>query len=317
MSALLAIEALELNLNAEYGYTTREFSKIPNVYVSDNYKSCLILSYHQTHSIENRIKEYRNHFTLFRNENSILIARSETTFIHSDNDAIITYDLIIPSEHKHERYRSKFKNWDVSFDKISYSATQPKNFIGYTLIGSGEWWFYDNGVILNGLSGYKHNTKCQSILIYYELHVDHKITLPSNDSLVLMPPVIEVVLRFGNKKDQEKQTSTLPETSESTTSTSNNLFQTSNQLPNIKPIPSFNLSSVSDSLIPSINAASRPIIRQNDVVIKKDVVNKSVIPSLFWFNARCLELCSGNIDYFIPKNFICASELKNRFSQRK
>lgn len=436
MSALLPIEALELNLNAEYGYTSREFSKVPNVYVSDNYKSCLILAYHQMNKIENRIKDYRNHFTLYRNDKSIIIVRTETTFVHTDNDAILIYDVITPSENIANKYRSSFKNWDVSFDKITYSGKKPETFVGYTLIGSGEWWFYDNGIILNGISGYKRNEQCQSIFIYYELHVDHKITLPSNESLVSMPPVIEVVLKFGNEqqrqtmqpivsgyqdseefrtidriqhrieelaKDVEVFTCTsdgmndpiffkldeylarcineldkldvskdtklrdarriviqnaykvieeLENKATGRTSSNQNLIknrqshhqqqqqqqqQPSQTYPQItanfatqaipsfnssnvqlpinyakRDIPSFNLSSVSSSFLPSINAASRPVIRQNDVVITKDVVNKSVMPSLFWFDARCYELRDGNIDYFKPKNFICASALKQK-----
>ncbi|ACH96175.1 GrBNV_gp23-like protein [Oryctes rhinoceros nudivirus] len=316
MSALLPISASELNLNAEYGYTSREFSKVPNVYVSDNYKSCLVLAYHQQNTIENRIKEYRNHFVLYQNGTSIIIVRTETTFVHSDNDAILTYDVITPSD---ERYRSKFKNWDVSFDKITYSSKQPTSYLGYSLIGSGEWWFYDNGVILNGVSSYQHNVKCQSIFIYYELHVDHKITISSEQALLSMPPLIEVVLKFGNATTQQTITQKPPQdgTQQSQNDTQQAHPQTQPQLqptllPSASTPPSFNLSSVPSTLLPKINAASRPIIRQNDTVSTKDIVNKSVLPSLFWFDSRCTELNGGKIDYFRPKNFVCASTLKQK-----
>lgn len=393
MSALLPIDALELNLNAEYGYTVREFSKVPHVYQSDNYKSGLFLFYHQDAKINHRIDKYRNHFTLFRNEKSIIIVRTETTFIHADNDAILTYDVITPSENANERFRSSFKNWDVSFDKITYSSKQPETIVGYTLIGSGEWWFYDNGIVLVGKSGYKQNTKCQSILIYYELHVDHKITLPSNDSLLSMPPVLEVVLKYGNnqtsnvnasmvQQQQQQQTpirSINPElapikqtidslakeiyeftgtktdakfyyldenlnanlikldaidTSDDDTLRLNKrelikeIYQLSTELDkrtvgenskltnqsliNTIQRPTFMLSSIPNSLLPQINSASRPIIRKNDVVETKNIINKSVMPSLFWFNSRCKELITGNIDYFKPQDFICAPTLKQK-----
>lgn len=338
MSALLPIDAVELNLNAEYGYTTREFSKVPNVYLSANYKSCLFLVYHQLRPIENRIKNYRNHFTLFRNETSIIIARTETTLIHADNDAIITYDVITPSENVSNRYRSTFKNWIVSFDKITYSSSQPDTFIGYTLIGSGEWWFYDNGVILNGISGYRENTQCQSLFIYYELHIDHKITISSKESLISMPPNIEVILKLGRNSQQNATPATtnapqsIPTTEGSEEQNQqqatpnqpsfmfqanpdqqqNNSHQQSNGLRSI-PLPSFSISSLPSSLLPQINASSRSIVRCNDNYSAKDIINKSVIPSLFWFDARCSELSCSNIEYFRPKDFKCASELKSLY----
>lgn len=314
MSALLPIDTVELNLNAEYGYTTREFSKVPRVYVSDNYNSCLVLAYSQIGNIENRKSEYRNHFTLFRNDKSIIIARTETTFVHADNDAIITYDIISPIE----KYRSTFKNWVVSFDKISYSSAQPASFVGYSLVCSGEWWFYDNGIILNGTSGYKHGSMCLSMLIYYELHVDHKITISSNDALISMPPTIEVVLKLGNTSSESVTISKPTHASTSTTTTppmtnsnieSQTVTDTSDYLTRLKPPPTFNLSSIPSTLLPSINATVRPFIGQNENTKSKNVVNKSVIPSLYWFNARCSELCRGNIEYFKPKDFKCYKKL--------
>lgn len=192
MSALLPIDAIEMNLCAEYGYSSRKFSKYPMVYQSDNYKSCLFLVYTQYEPINNRIKEYRNHFTLFRNNNSIVICRTETSLIHIDNDATINYDIIKMSINIKDRIRSNYKRkWDVSFDKIMYSNAYP-NLVGYSLVCSGEWWFFDRGIILNGLTCYEENKPCQSILIYYELHIDSTIKFPSNDSIVAMQPSFSV-----------------------------------------------------------------------------------------------------------------------------
>lgn len=313
MSALLPISAVELNLNAEYGYSTREFSKVPNVYVSNNYKSCLILAYNQSKPIENRIDDYRNHFTLFRSDDTIIVVRSETNLIHADNDAILVYDVITPTD----GFRSSYKNWNVSFDKITYSCDRPDTFVGYSLIGSGEWWFFDNGIILNGKSGHTHNKICQSIFIYYELHVDHKITMPLNQSLMSMPPIIEAVLKFGTAP-RAPLPAQVPNT---TTTTTNVPAAAENSTPNLSEtldnnpwsVPQFNLSSLPSSLLSNINTSARPIIRHNDSKEIKSVVNKSVIPSLFWFDARGLELFSGSIEYFKPKNFTCEipNETKN------
>lgn len=309
MSALLPISALELNINAEYGYSAREFSKVPHVYLSHDYKSCLFLAYNQPNPIENRIEKYRNHFTLFRNETSIIVVRSETSQVHADNDAILEYDIITPNEA--QSFRSSYKNWSISFDKIAYSSERPDTFMNYTMFGSGEWWFFDNGIILNGKSGYTENAFCQSIFIYYELHVDHKITMPINQSLISMPPIIEAVLKFGNvPRDplQPQDPTTTKDDQEARPPTLDN-----NQWPlqNLS-IPQFNLSSLPSSLLPNINTAVRPVVRQNDSKKINDIINKSVIPSLFWFDARGLELLGGSIEYFKPKNFECiANEPKN------
>ncbi|AYP97922.1 GrBNV gp23-like protein-like protein [Mauternbach virus] len=204
MSALLANDAIEINLCAEYGYSSRQFSKYPLVYQSNDYRSCLFLMHIQHEKIENRKKNYRNHFTLFRNENSIIVCRTETSLVHTDNDAIIIYDCIIPSENVDDRLRSKYTSWNVSFDKITYSNVYP-NFIGYSLVCSGEWWYYDRGIILNGVTGYEENVTCSSIFIYYELHIDYVIKMPSKDALVLMPPDIKsLTTHFPNNMNYNR-----------------------------------------------------------------------------------------------------------------
>ncbi|ATZ81501.1 GrBNV_gp23-like protein [Drosophila innubila nudivirus] len=195
MSALLANDAVEMNLCAEYGYSSRRFHKYPLVYQSNDYRSCLFLMHTQIENIENRKKNYRNHFTLFRNDNSIIVCRTETSLIHADNDAIIIYDCITPSSNVCDRFRSKYKSWNVSFDKIKYSNAYP-NFLGYSLLCSGEWWYFDRGIILNGITGYEENVTCSSIFIYYELHIDYVIKMPSKDALLSIPPVINSLTTY-------------------------------------------------------------------------------------------------------------------------
>lgn len=205
MSALLAIDAVEMNLCAEYGYSSRGFSKYPLVYQSNDYRSCLFLVYRQSERIENRLQNYRNHFTLFRSDTTIIVCRTETTLIHSDNDAIITYDVIMPSAAVCDRFRSKYKHWNVSFDKIDYTNKYP-SFVGFSLVCSGEWWYFDRGVILNGLTGYEEDTSCESMFIYYELHIDYLLQLPSESNVISMPPVIKSLASIYKPNDCNDRT---------------------------------------------------------------------------------------------------------------
>lgn len=192
MSAFLDIPAASLNLLHEYGYNTRTFLKTPRVFQSAEYSSCLFLVYKQNEPIKNRIDRYRNHFTLFRNKDSVVIVRSETTLIHTDNDAILIYDKITPSSNMADCLRSKRNDWVVSFDKIQYSNSYP-SLIGYTMDCSGEWWYFDRGIILNGTTYHGQTNMCFSTFVYYEMHVDHRIQLPSNYAVTKLPPVITVV----------------------------------------------------------------------------------------------------------------------------
>lgn len=328
MSALLAIDASELNISAEYGYNSRSFNKYPMVHQSYDYTSCLFLVYHQINPIQHRIPKYRNHFTLFTNDKTVVIARTETTLIHHDNDAIITYDIITPSDDVSDRFRSKYKTWDVSFDKITYSNNYP-NLVGYRMICSGEWWFYDRGVILNGLTGYEPKTKSLSMFIYYEFHIKHKITRPSSDTLINMPPLIQslntqvflqpnntVAIGGGGGGDGRQsisptttipppstQTSSVlsPTTTTTTTTTTTPIQQDTVQSLN-KP---FTISSVPSTILPYLNVSSRPTITQNDSTVAPEVQFKAVMPSLFWFDERCKELSRGDIEYFRPLDYRC------------
>lgn len=319
MSALLPIDAKVLNVCAEYGYSTRQFNKSPMVYQSLDYKSCLFLVYQQPTPLENRISDYRNHFTLFTNHNSIVIARTETTLKHTDNDAIINYDIITPNACVDDKFRSKYKNWDISFDKISYKSAYP-SLVGYSLLCSGEWWFYDRGIVLNGVTVYRKNYKCLSILIYYEFHINHKVTEENQkynilaSSIPTSPPQQQPTMTVSTT-----DATTRPETTTTTTTTTapRNTLLTNILQTNIPTNPNtmdslFNLnrslttSSLSADIIPFVNASSRQIIRQNDSSVVPQVKCRAVVPSLFWLDERCKELSRGNIDYFRPIDYnIC------------
>jgi len=51
--------------------------------------------------------------------------------------------------------------------ECTYSSEYPETFLPYTLCCTGEWWYYDRGVVLNGVHGVK------SCLVNYELHPRH------------------------------------------------------------------------------------------------------------------------------------------------
>lgn len=223
MSVFLPLPATKLNLNAECGYTTRTFSRYVDVQPSLTYSSVMFLMYKQEKPIKGRIPNYRNHFTLYTNESTIVVCRTETTLNFQDNDAIILYDTIVPDKALENRLRNKVGNWSVSFDKISYSNESPKLY-DFTMQCSGEWWYFDRGIILNGTSfiiddpdnepppvrtdkyaddrlvdNYDVNPCCKPegvvvpTLIYYEKHVDHFVQRPLPQHYNNLPPHITVV----------------------------------------------------------------------------------------------------------------------------
>lgn len=170
MSAFLPIRAKRINVCAEYGYSTRTFNKRPWVVVCSDYESSMFLVYRQSAPLPNRVASYRNHFTLFRNDQTVVVVRTETTLVHQDNDAVLLYDVISPSNDERDRYRAVLDRWTVSFDRISYSNQRPSSFAEFDLVCSGEWWFFDRGIILDGVTRYDSENPCDSMLVYYELH---------------------------------------------------------------------------------------------------------------------------------------------------
>lgn len=284
MSALLQNEALEINLNAEYGMCGRRFNKSPQVYVSDKYTSALFLVYTQNKTLPNRIQpHYRNHFTLFANETSVVIARTETTLMHGDNDAVICYDTITPIDNIEKRRRSNYKRWQVSFDNIQYSNNPPPSFVGYTLLCSGEFWYFDRGIILNGLSSYKLTSNQQqqfnsySTFIYYELHVDHVIRRNQ-----MQPAAAAAIPR---PEIEQPEPIEMPRRNNT-----------------INPIM-LSIPALSAHLLPRLNVAAQQTINNNDNVHVPQTTARVVVPTLHWFDERQNELESGSIEYFRPYDY--------------
>lgn len=296
MSALLPLSANEINVCAEYGYSNRSFDKRPWVVIADDYKSALFLVYRQTRILPNRIPRYRNHFTLFSDGKTVVVVRTETTLVHRDNDAVLTYDCIRPNDSETDRFRAKSGDWTMSFDRISYSNQRPVTFVGYELQCSGEWWFYDRGVILNGVTRYVRDSVCESMFIYYELHPMYRVTRkpiePSPPKLVVLPPTTTTTTTSTNVQQEFSYTKTTAvskdrEEAVATTAT--------------------NLSSVPTGIIPLIEGSARSVVTKNDTIRTPDVTYQAVVPSVYWFNARTNELKRGDIAYFLPLDYLCAS----------
>lgn len=225
MSALLPVSAKELNLCAEYGYSSRVFRKYFAVHEYSNYCSALFLVYRQLEPLKHRNDRYRDHFAIYCNSDSICIARTKTTIFHPDNDAIILYDVIKPKNGVDDRLRSKYKQWSISFDRIEYSSEMP-DFLTYRLIGTGEWWYFDDGYILNGLTSYDKLTRqCESLFVYYEMHAQYKIDLPQNQTISNIPPHIQVSATPNASNTDQQQPLT------SLTTPFNNVLTTSSVSP--------------------------------------------------------------------------------------
>lgn len=284
MSAFLPIEAKKINLCADYGFSSRVFNDVPNVYRTVNYKSCLCLKHSQEEILPNRIDQYRNHAGVYVNDTHVVIVLTETTIILPDNDAILEYYVIKPTT----SFRGEYGKWEISFDEIDFSAEKP-NFIleDYKLIVSGEWWLFDRGVIINGVSAYDPDpdSKCLSILIYFELHVDHTITIPSSDAIMSLNPIIQVT--YNNPTSSNTQLSNNTDTPS---------LHPSNQTATI--------SSLLPESLPFLNSLARPIITRNDNKEVSAVTSRAVIPSEHWLKKISSELQKKNIKSLLPKDYV-------------
>lgn len=329
MSALLPISerVYELNLCAEHGYTYRNFKRAVRVYQSADYKSVLFLVYvTYKHTLPNRKTPYRNHFTMYRNADTVIVVRSETTLRFQDHDAALQYDVMKPTE----SYRATTAcDWTVSFDKIQYSNTRP-SFLSYTLVCSGEWWYFENGVILNGVTAYEKDMTCGHMFVYYELHPKYNIVTPLSKNYRInaqtrllsvatasssLPPFLA-----SSRNDSSRQQQANPSTGDNNTSTSQEATTTATgtATPSCNPRTQlcsflannddtgFNVieaTTLNSNIAPIVNTLARPIIQTNDAQEVPDLDTKTVVPSMFWFVQRSKELNAKCISYFLPKNF--------------
>lgn len=331
MSALLPISerVYELNLCAEHGYTYREFKRSVRVYQSSDYKSALFLVYvTYRNTLPWRKTPYRNHFTLYRSADSVLVVRSETTLKFQDHDAALHYDVITPTE----SYRANTAcDWTVSFDKIEYSNKRP-SFVTYSLVCSGEWWYFENGVILNGVTAYEKDATCGNMFVYYELHPKYEIVtaavqrnhrsgaqsrlLAAASSSSSLPPFLAG--RTGTAADATTTPPTHSSDASGATDADSTTTTTQERVAPPRPNTRTRLSSfladspayvvrgattLNSSIAPIVNTLTRPVIRANDTRELPDLDTRNVVPSMFWFVQRSKEFNAKSIAYFLPKDF--------------
>lgn len=328
MSALLNTSASEINVCAEYGYSVREFISQPRVVVCDDYKSCFMLVHHQDVILPNRIANYRNHFTLFRGKDSILVVRTETTLLYNDNDAVLTYETIRVSDEHANRMRASTGGWDVSFDRdICFSNKRPANFTDYELVGSGEWWYFDKGVILNGVTKYVENLNCVSLFVYYELHPKfmlRRVTKPAVRAVAAQPTAStaaaatattlpnflysrsDVVGGGGGGGNGDNGDGVGGGGDDASGRNIRNDADASIG-EKLTSLQSFGLPTLDpQTMVSLVNVSSRSMICANEQVQAPNVEYQSVVPSLFWLKTRDSELRLRNISYFLPQDYKCA-----------
>lgn len=268
-------EYSQIDLNREYGYSTRKFYSKPRVVQADNYDSALFLCWRNSNkkrcsSLPQRLYSYRNHFTLYHNANlsRICLIRAETTALVQDNDAILLYDWLTFSSSMGAKVMPR---WLVAYEKsIGYSSVQSSSDnneetnlfnSNWHLVAWGEWWYFDKGIILCGSSIFDHDfadnsqnfldEEIQAMIMFVELY-----------------PKFQTITRNSSSSSSSKST-------------------LQHQLdPRI--------------MLPAINRMDN-IIKNNDTTSGPALVSKyqSVMPSLYWFQKLDTELLEGNISYFI------------------
>ena len=315
-------EAFELNINAEYNTNFRQFDRRKISYkIKNSYDSCLFLIYlqqQQNFFLPNRLKDYKMHFSMYQNNDSLIIVKTETSLHLPDQDAIVNYEIIKPLIGC--RTVCCNESWRVSYDKIEFSRIKPSSFITYSLICSGEWWRFDKGIILNGIRAFDKYEKCKSIFIYYELH--------SIDNLKIQT---QSLLSQQQQQQQQQQQSSENATIESTLAASEftlNSFLQKFSLKKNALLPPISSSSSSSSLsqnnpptittttttTESTTTAAAAAEKKNPTTLEEnsnddEIIQfsltknklKYIVPSLYWFNARKLELDKGDLIYFIPE----------------
>lgn len=254
---------IQIDLNREYGYSTRKFYTKPRVVQAEDYDSALFLCWRNSKSsLPQRLYSYRNHFNLYHNANlsRICLIRAETTALVQDNDAILLYDWLTFTS---SMGANVMPRWRVAYEKsISYSSVQSSNDNdeetnlfndNWHLVAWGEWWYFDKGIILCGHSIFDHDFTDSS-----QNFLDEKIQ--ATIMFVELYPKFKTV----TAKEQQQQQQQLD--------------------PRI--------------MLPAVSRIDN-IIQKNDTTSVPNVKYQSVMPSLYWFQKLDTELIGGDISYFI------------------
>lgn len=266
----------------------------------------------------------------------ILICRTETTQVYVDNDAIILYQRIGISKDESMRFTNNdISEWAVSFDKnITYSNSEPTDFDKFELLCSGEWWYFDRGVVLNGLTRYVQYESdvqtsnfnyvdaivetcnaqplplianlCKSIFIYYELYPELEITkrkqAQSKASLFRFPinandTAAAAVSATSTAAAAKTQTMVQVVSRDHLGFLQSLLQSNSTQMPEVQSDLRF--SSVDPQITPIANSfAQETMSHVNDNTQTPTMTYQNVVPARFWFLERSREFRSNCIDYF-------------------
>lgn len=127
----------------------RTFSVEPRVLELTSYNHILWLEFKLKDVVlPNRKKNVRNHYTLYFNNytKEIIFSRCESTVVYNYDDIVIdSYCFSLESGVNY--FDSK---WQISYDKIKFTYNSNFKMEDMTLISSGEWWWFDKGIIFNG-----------------------------------------------------------------------------------------------------------------------------------------------------------------------
>lgn len=325
----ISIPKKTIDILKENGINTRTFSKVPHVPDVDDYTACMFLTYTSETILPKTNANYRNHFCLYTNdqskmsEKSIIIVRSETSLIFPDTDAILQYQKITPITTQTVRECQ----WDICYDKIKYNNEKPKSFKNFYLNCSGEWWYFDKGVILNGTYVDKQTQTEYTKFIYYELKPKFAISKTQKTQtpqLVLkssneFSDFLSNLNRLGTTLNPAEKTTVTDIPTKTTTAISekNNTKIVStnetNQIVQNCHTKADELQTETIDVLPSnftnyFTLSNQSIITQN--YSTKVLINKyqCIIPSLFWLNQRNEELKRKDLSYFEARN---EYEIKN------
>ena len=264
MSALLTkFVGEKINFECEYGLSQRSFNPTPCFRVSDQYQKVFMAVHVSPQVSGNRVENYKNHFSLYVGDDRIVLVRIEGNLKFPDADCVLEYYTITPLSGS----KGNIGNWSVSLDDVEFSHSKPETFDGLTFTAHGEWWFFDQGIVLNGQTSYFKNSIVYSFFSYLELF-DIREKLPTQPSA---------------------------------TSAFSALTSFTSLFPQRQPLPNVSFGPATAAPSPLLANTRQTARFQNDITHPNDTPSQAVVPSLFWFESRSRELNNADLSYFIEK----------------
>lgn len=165
----------KFNVNTEFIRCNRYFSQyvIEDELFKEFHDTAFTMIYKSNFKFPNRRANYRNHFSLYRSKNEIMIQRAETTLELYENDVKIICTLIKPLD---DRVLGSYcsNRWRFSHDRVQIEDIKDYkklNLTNFYLIFSGEWWYRDRGLILCGPLAYSSNKyNVEYLFVYMETY---------------------------------------------------------------------------------------------------------------------------------------------------